>query len=288
MAASGYGALPVRQREVSPLNEAPKRGKTLAFAAIAATALAATAALAAMSARQAPAADAVTSAAAMNEPVPRTDDDALTFYEEIGCGFDDDDAVFLSDEGCISGDAETCSTSLLVNSATGDDGPVPYFTDGSVCADSCASDLNRTWGVPCAWQLISDMPAMCAGTATVNVTSLANSRNVEPSGKPFVFKVGLNHRGDKTKMQKQWNCNLHAFCNACSLGDGKINAYCAAAVTYYNSFVMDGLVLVHADSFWCRDDVLASIKLGVDTFTERFGKHVDWWDDASSSENATR
>ena len=58
--------------------------------------------------------------------------------------------------------------------------------------------------------------------------------------------------------------------------------------TYYNSFVMDGLVLVHADSFWCRDDVLESIKLGVDTFTERFGKHVDWWDDASSSENATR
>merc|ERR1719440_2155910 len=104
MAASGYGALPVRQREVSPLNEAPKRGKTLAFAA--------------MSARQAPAADAVTSAAAMNVPVPRTDDDALTF----------------SDEGCISGDAETCSTSLLVNSATGDDGAVPYFTNGSVYA----------------------------------------------------------------------------------------------------------------------------------------------------------
>ena len=287
MAASGYGALPVRQREVSPRNEAPKRGKTLAFAAIAATALAATAAFAAMSARQAPAADAVTSAAAMNVPVPRTDDDALRSTRRSAAA-----STTTTRSSSPMRAASRARRDVL-------DEPARQLGDGrrrsravlhqrSVCADSCASDLNRTWGVPCAWQLISDMPAMCAGTATVNVTSLANSRNVEPSGKPFVFKVGLNHRGDKTKMQKQWTCNLHAFCNACSLGEGKINAYCAAAVTYYNSFVMDGLVLVHADSFWCRDDVLASIKLGVDTFTERFGKHVDWWDDASSSENATR
>ena len=73
--------------------------------------------------------------------------------------------------------------------------------------------------------------------------------------------------------------NLHAFCNSCSLDDGSLSPYCAAAVRFYNSFDMDGLVLVHAESFWCRHDVLASIEEGVEVFTRRFGKHVDWWDD---------
>ena len=121
-----------------------------------------------------------------------TDDDALDYFLEYGCGYDDDDAYFLSDTGCISGDAWTCENRLYENDAWTTSGPVPYFRNGSVCHESCSTSLERTWGVPCGWQLIADMPAMCAGTAKPNVTNLLNSRNVEPSGSPAFFEQAYN------------------------------------------------------------------------------------------------
>ena len=203
-----------------------------------------------------------------------TDDDALDYFLEYGCGYDDDDAYFLSDTGCISGDAWTCENRLYSNDAADDDGPVPYFTNGSLCYDSCSTSLERTWGVPCAWQLIADMPSMCAGTAKPNVTRLLDNRDLAPSESPVYFKQGYGSEG---KTQTQYDCNLHAFCSACSYANGTVNKYCAATVKYYNSFEMTGRVMIHADEFWCDDEVLAAIDDGLDTFTEKYGKHKSWW-----------
>ena len=79
--------------------------------------------------------------------------------------------------------------------------------------------------------------------------------------------------------------NLHAFCSACSYSNGTVNKYCAATVKYYNSFEMDARVMMHAEDFWCRDDVLASIATGVETFIAKFGQHKPWWngDDTATS-----
>ena len=140
-----------------------------------------------------------------------TDDDALDYFLEYGCGYDDDDAYFLSDTGCISGDAWTCENRLYENDAWTTSGPVPYFRNGSVCHESCSTSLERTWGVPCGWQLIADMPAMCAGTAKPNVTNLLNSRNVEPSGSPMGFDI--SHYEERTKSyQTQYDCAPSARC----------------------------------------------------------------------------
>ena len=53
-------------------------------------------------------------------------------------------------------------------------------------------DLNRTWGVPCFWQLVADLPKTCAGTATPNVT---------PSvyGYEFTIRQGSMN-------ETQWSC----------------------------------------------------------------------------------
>ena len=40
---------------------------------------------------------------------------------------------------------------------------------------------------------------------------------------------------------------------------------------------MTGRVMIHADEFWCDDEVLAAIDDGLDTFTEKYGKHKSWW-----------
>ena len=56
-----------------------------------------------------------------------------------------------------------------------------------------------------------------------------------------------------------------------------MNKYCAATVKYYNSFEMDARVMIHAEEFWCRDDVLAAIGEGVETFIAKFGQHKPWW-----------
>ena len=71
--------------------------------------------------------------------------------------------------------------------------------------------------------------------------------------------------------------NLHAFCSACSYANGTVNPYCAATVKFYNSFEMDARVMIHADDFWCRGDVLDSIAEGVDSFAAKFGTHKSWW-----------
>merc|ERR1711998_219136 len=111
-------------------------------------------------------------------------------------------------------------------------------------------------GVPCAWQLIADMPTMCAGTAKPNVTKLLHSRDIDPSGSPLEFKVAYDS-GSAT--QQQYDCNLHAFCSACSYANGTVNKYCAATVKFYNSFEMDARVMIHAEEFWCRDDVQTAL-----------------------------
>ena len=41
--------------------------------------------------------------------------------------------------------------------------------------------------------------------------------------------------------------------------------------------------MIHADEFWCDDEVLAAIDSGLDTFTEKFGKHKAWWSSNSST-----
>ena len=202
------------------------------------------------------------------------DDDALAYFESIGCNYEDDDAYFLSDTGCIDGDKYTCDSFLVNNSAT-DGQAIPYFGANESCAASCASDLDRTWGVPCAWQLIANLPSTCNSTFTPNVTALLHSQNIAPSEESHAqFKVAYD---EGTKTATQYDCNLHAFCSACSSANGTVNSYCAATVMYYNSFILDAHVLMYADDFWCRSDVLASIEKGLPTFVADFGIHKHWW-----------
>ena len=40
---------------------------------------------------------------------------------------------------------------------------------------------------------------------------------------------------------------------------------------------MDARVMIHAEEFWCRDDVLAAIDDGLETFAAKFGTHLAWW-----------
>ena len=220
----------------------------------------------------------MTAAAAPTNLSPTTDDDALAYFEgSFGCSYDDDDAFFLDHEACITGDAYTCNHYLLENSATDDGGALPFFGANESCAASCSSSLERTWGVPCAWQLIANLPSACNSTFAPNVTQLLHSNNLAPNasdGGDAQFKVRYD---EKRKRATMYDCNLHAFCSACSAANGTVNAYCAATVMYYNSFILDAHVLTYADDFWCRADVLASIEKGLGSFAAEFGIHKHWW-----------
>ena len=108
------------------------------------------------------------------------DDDALTYFESLGCSYEDDDAFFLSDHGCITGDASTCKNFLTTNSKL-NGSAVPFFGANESCSAACSSDLDRTWGVPCAWQLIANLPATCNSSFAPNVSTLLHSRNLFPN-----------------------------------------------------------------------------------------------------------
>ena len=88
---------------------------------------------------------------------------------------------------------------------------------------------------------------------------------------PMPKPEGEGGKGKKRKRAPMYDCLLHAFCSACSAANGTVNAYCAATVMYYNSFILDAHVLTYADDFWCRADVLASIEKGLDSFAAAFG-----------------
>ena len=75
--------------------------------------------------------------AAAFEALTTIDDDALDYFESLGCGYEDDDSYFLSDTGCIDGDAYTCADFLTNNSAYGDSA-VPFFGANESCAASCS------------------------------------------------------------------------------------------------------------------------------------------------------
>ena len=207
-----YGAAELNTAEAgAPPAAATAPRPSRATLPLLAAALLATAALARAHLGAARAPRAAAAALAAQSDAGESDDDAFAFFEDFGCGYDDDDAYFLSDTGCISGDAWTCENRLYENDAWTTSGPVPYFRNGSVCHESCSTSLERTWGVPCGWQLIADMPAMCAGTAKPNVTNLLNSRNVEPSGSPMGFDI--SHYEERTKSyQTQYDCAPSARC----------------------------------------------------------------------------
>ena len=135
--------------------------------------------------------------------------------------------------------------------------------------------------MPCAWQLIANLPSTCNNSFTPNITNLLHSHNTAPNATQVEKKHDRAHfymeYDRKEKKANQYDCNLHAFCNACSDGAGGVNDYCAATVMYYNSFTLDAHVLMYADEFWCRSDVLAAIEDGLDTFAEKYGIHKHWW-----------
>ena len=211
------------------------------------------------------------------------DDDALSYFESLGCSYEDDDAFFLSDHGCITGDASTCKNFLTTNSKL-NGSAVPFFGANESCSAACSSELDRTWGVPCAWQLIANLPSACNSSFTPNVTALLESSNLAPNATAQSKRAHFYQVYDEGKKEaKQYDCNLHAFCSACSDGAGGVNAYCAATVMYYNSFILDAHVLMYADDFWCRADVLGSIAKGLDTFVADFGIHKHWWNRTNSA-----
>ena len=140
---------------------------------------------------------------------------------------------------------------------------MPFFGARRSCSAACSSELDRTWGVPCAWQLIANLPSACNSSFTPNVTALLESSNLAPNATAQSKRAHFYQVYDEGKKEaKQYDCNLHAFCSACSDGAGGVNAYCAATVMYYNSFILDAHVLMYADDFWCRADVLGSIARG--------------------------
>ena len=233
-----------------------------------------------------------------DSPALVSNDDAFKFYERtFGCAYDDDDALFLNRENCITGDRDTC---YGTSEYPGFLNATSAFSEGGECFEACGSDLERTWGVPCAWQLVADLPNFCAGEATVNPTQLFESRNLEPEDAGVIFdleKDGATYlqydceflmrrlaprgrRSDRVlsrpprPLRAFFAGNLHAFCNTCSQANGTVNRYCAAVATYYNSFTNAEAPFRHLD-FWCMGDVLAALEDGLDVFTALFGVHED-------------
>ena len=116
-------------------------------------------------------------------------DDALSRLQTFSCARDDDDEIYMTNEGCMTGDASTCQEYLLSSGMMPHRSALPYFQGSEFCAPSCYSDLNRTWGVPCSWQLIANLPDTCAGVDTTNISRLIHSRNKAPDEDAYTFDI---------------------------------------------------------------------------------------------------
>jgi len=175
---------------------------------------------------------------------------------QLSCADWDDDRVYPTGK-CDSGDAKQCESLT------------EYSAFNSLCAEAC-NVTNSTWGVPCTWEVISNLEAACdtvyGGDLTFNWTFPDSSKNQAPNyykeyqyntktGKayvPYAFNASIDG--------SNWDdCNSHAFCYSCVDDEGAVNGYCHSVISLYST-IYDASAFFKNFEYWCsvKDD----IKLG--------------------------
>mmetsp|Transcript_676 Transcript_676/g.860 ORF Transcript_676/g.860 Transcript_676/m.860 type:complete len:263 (+) Transcript_676:36-824(+) len=128
----------------------------------------------------------------------------------------------------------------------------------------CAHNPNGAFQYvnPCLWQMIADLPKVCADHFT-SVPPLT-SRNI---GQTL-----------SVHSEPEWYCDIHSMCQSCleddADGTSSLNKYCQAVISYYDfrtnlprDFLRD-LADDAGGSYWCQSETLQSIEDG--TFSDTF------------------
>jgi len=169
------------------------------------------------------------------------DDD--NFYP-LSCAKYDDDTVYPN-ALCLAGDNHTCQSM-----------PDNYGGIDGVCSEAC----SEGWGVPCGWEAIADLPAICDGSFEATFPGKSTNRGKHPKNPDSGF-WGNELVINSTK-EEVWACNVHAFCYSCVDESNVVNDYCKAAVIRTQTLFAPSAVFKYLDSYWCDDDILGDIEDG--------------------------
>ena len=196
------------------------------------------------------------------------------------CSEFDDDNSFPS-EVCDCGDARTQCAGNMLNSpryheVCFDESCGPENMEGfhkypsDDPQEKCLGLSRPSWAVPCAWQAVLQLPKTCDKTFRPSAP-FGTSQNVPNTYSPAVDKVlgwAETFAGP---------CNAHAFCYTCQDDNFHtgIHPFCQAVFHVYGA-TPDATTAppqegqkttssIHSffddlDTFWCRPDVLTSLK----------------------------
>lgn len=174
---------------------------------------------------------------AVEDPNTLDDDN----FWPLSCDDYDDDSVYPNDL-CISGDNSTCHDSSVMTAN--------YVL---ACEEAC----KEGWGVPCGWEAVSELPALCSGRFNATAPSVSNNLAPSPYDAPNTNTLTINSTGET-----YWACNVHAFCYACVDADSIVNDFCKAAVIRTKSLYGASAVFKYMDSYWCEEDIIEDIENG--------------------------
>lgn len=177
------------------------------------------------------------------------------------CSEFDDDGNYPS-ELCDCGDFRTqCMGNMQRSQRYHDLCSVACPSEGAVDDNKCPGLTEPSWGVPCAWQAIVQLPETCEGRFKP-VTPFGTSRNLPNKFSPtkdYLLGYTSTFAGP---------CNAHAFCFSCldpTFRSG-IHPHCNAVFHAYGATpeatgsqeIIDNF-FDDLDSFWCHDDVLTDL-----------------------------
>lgn len=126
-------------------------------------------------------------------------------------------------------------------------------------SDACSEACSEGWGVPCGWEAVTQLPALCNGTFSPTFPSSSN--NVGPTNVTDDATGGGMITVNSTAMS-YWACNAHAFCYSCVDETGVVDDFCKATVIRTKSLYGASAVFKYLDSYWCDADIISDIENG--------------------------
>ena len=126
-------------------------------------------------------------------------------------------------------------------------------------SDACSEACSEGWGVPCGWEAVKDLPALCNGT--FEATFPSGSNNVGPTSMTYNSSDGGEITVNSTDLT-YWACNAHAFFYSCVDETGVVDDFCKAAVIRTKSLYGASAVFKYLDSYWCDADIISDIQNG--------------------------
>eukprot|EP00622_Pseudochattonella_farcimen_P006005 FR741735.1.p1 GENE.FR741735.1~~FR741735.1.p1 ORF type:complete len:252 (+),score=12.76 FR741735.1:77-757(+) len=169
---------------------------------------------------------------------------------QLSCDVWDDDSVYPTGK-CSTGDMTQCKSLT------------EYSQFGTLCESAC-STTNMTWGVPCAWEVISKLDQACdtiynnasnftqfMPNASKNLGDSYYSEykyNVASGGGDYV-PYAFNASIDSTNWD---DCNVHGFCYSCVDDDAETNDYCKAVISRYDTIYSASALFTNFE-YWCGE-----------------------------------